>query len=418
MSGVAAIRSSLAGAISANRLRSVYQPLVELGGGETVGYEALIRGPRGSDLERPDQLFAAAEADGLSVELERECVLAAARGFERNLPRDGLALFVNVEPSMIAATGTGHLSALEAVRRRGVPVFVELTERDLMADPLALFRAVDDMRSLGLGIALDDVGVCSESLALIPFLEPDVIKLDMSLTQAQLSPRMAAVFHAVSAEAERTNAVVVAEGIETEAHRERALALGARYGQGWLFAPPRDIPAEPAGSSAMAPAPPREQRRLDEDSTPFEIVTRERSPRLGRKALLLKLSLELETQAAQFGSPGVVLATFQDASHFTSRSRARYERLAGSQALVGLLGVGLGGLPADGVRGAALDREEPFRGEWDVIVIGPHYGAAFVARDLGDGCADMDRRFEFAYTHDRELTIRAATSMLRRLAAS
>jgi DICT domain-containing protein len=69
------------------------------------------------------------------------------------------------------------------------------------------------------------------------------------------------------------------------------------------------------------------------------------------------------------------------------------------------------------VRGATLDRVDPLRGEWDVTVIGTHVAMAFVARDLGDNSADMDRRFDFAITYDRDLAIEAASAMMGRLAA-
>jgi DICT domain-containing protein len=69
------------------------------------------------------------------------------------------------------------------------------------------------------------------------------------------------------------------------------------------------------------------------------------------------------------------------------------------------------------VRGVALDLADPLRGEWDVTVIGPHFAMAFVARDLGDDCADMQRRFDFTITYDRELAVDAARAMMARLAA-
>ena len=52
-----------------------------------------------------------------------------------------------------------------------------------------------------------------------------------------------------------------------------------------------------------------------------------------------------------------------------------------------------------------------------MTVIAPHFAMAFVARELGDSGADMERRFDFAVTYDRELAIRAAEAMMRRLAA-
>jgi len=50
-------------------------------------------------------------------------------------------------------------------------------------------------------------------------------------------------------------------------------------------------------------------------------------------------------------------------------------------------------------------------------VIGTHFAMAFVARDLGDECTEMQRRFDFAITYDRGLAVRAARAMMGRLAA-
>lgn len=67
------------------------------------------------------------------------------------------------------------------------------------------------------------------------------------------------------------------------------------------------------------------------------------------------------------------------------------------------------------MRGGDLSADDPLRAEWNVAVVGPHFAAAFVGRDLGDGGPDMDRRFEFAITHDRTLAIRAAAAMMARI---
>jgi DICT domain-containing protein len=112
----------------------------------------------------------------------------------------------------------------------------------------------------------------------------------------------------------------------------------------------------------------------------------------------------------------VVIASFQEASYFTPETAHRYGKLAEDAALVAALGFGMGPEPAPGVRGVHLAADEALRGEWNVIVLGPHFGAAFVARDLGDGGPDRERRFDFALTHDRELVTEVARSMMRRLA--
>jgi DICT domain-containing protein len=71
--------------------------------------------------------------------------------------------------------------------------------------------------------------------------------------------------------------------------------------------------------------------------------------------------------------------------------------------------------PVAGVRGADLAADDPLRGEWALIVIGPRFAAGLVAHDLGDDRPDGQRRYDMVVTHDRELVIRAAEPLLRRL---
>jgi DICT domain-containing protein len=71
--------------------------------------------------------------------------------------------------------------------------------------------------------------------------------------------------------------------------------------------------------------------------------------------------------------------------------------------------------PALGVRGAALSPRDLLRGEWTVVVVGPHYTGALIAKDLGDSGSDLDRRFLFALTHDNETVLSAARILLNRI---
>jgi EAL domain-containing protein (putative c-di-GMP-specific phosphodiesterase class I) len=392
-------------------VRSVYQPIVDIDTKEIVAYEALARGPQGSPLERPDLLFATAHEIDAVEELDWACRAAALSGaLEAGLRR---TLFVNVEPSLLDAAIPPHVAELLARAGRELDVVLELTERALTDRPAEMLARVDALRALGLAIALDDVGADRRSLALMPFVRPEVIKLDLRLVQENPTPAIAAIVHAVNAEAERSGAILLAEGIETEEQRDVARALGARYGQGWLFGRPGPLPETPAAASTLlapreaAPPPPL---------SPYEAVAARIRPRRGTKQLLLAISKHLEAQVAAQGEAAVVFATFQEARHFTPRSAARYERLASHAALVGALGVGLSSEPAPGVRGGALDADDPLKGEWNVVVIAPHFAAAFVARDLDDGPDDdMARRFDFCLTYDRDLAVEAARGLLARV---
>jgi EAL domain-containing protein (putative c-di-GMP-specific phosphodiesterase class I) len=405
--------SSLADLIDRHAVRSAYQPLVDLYSGDVVGYEALARGPRGSRMVSPAALFDAARVAGLERELEWECRRAALQGaLDAGLV--GQALFVNFEPRLLRADSPEHLLALLDAALERFPVFAEFTERSLTDRPAELLAAVERLRLRGVGVALDDVGADPRSLALMPFLAPDVIKLDLRLVQENPSGRIAEIVHAVSGEAERTGALVLAEGIETEQHRRTAMAMGARYGQGWLFGRPAELRS--AGAVPSSPIPTPAPARDSGHASPYEVVSRHRSTRRGDKRLLLALSLQIEQQASGLGSAAVVLSTFQEAPFFSKRTAARYAALSRQAALVGALGAGLSEQPAPGVRGVALEHADPLRGEWDVTVIAPHFAMAFVARELGDGGADMDRRFDFAMTYDRDLAVSAARALMSRVA--
>jgi EAL domain-containing protein (putative c-di-GMP-specific phosphodiesterase class I) len=88
--------------MASGQIRSVYQPIVDLRSGHTVGYEALARGPRGSALESPTALFAAARAEGRLDELDWTCRAGALAGAMDGGLRPPAALFVNGEPEVFS----------------------------------------------------------------------------------------------------------------------------------------------------------------------------------------------------------------------------------------------------------------------------------------------------------------------------
>lgn len=410
------MESTLAGSaihsVVANEgVRAAYQPVVRIADGAVVGFEALARGPAGSELEMPAALFRAAQESGLRIELERECLRAAFEGAAQFGLNGGSALFVNLEPYLLGDVELKRLARLTERTRDRLNIVVELTERDLLDNPTELLAAVDRMRDSGMRIALDDVGADTRSLALIPFLAPEVIKLDLSLVQNQPRRRAAAIFHAVNAEAERTGAALLAEGIETAEHLDRARALGATLGQGWFFGRPGPLTADVPLSGAHIPVRPRAQ---GEPPTPFEIVATDRRTRIGDKRLLLALSRELEEHAYESSESTVMLTSFQRRSFYTRKVASRYAEMAERLALIGALGSGSDPVDSGAVRWGQLGVDDPLTGEWDVVVVGPHFAAAFVATDLGDDGSDLDRRFRFAITYERELAVRAARAMMRR----
>jgi EAL domain-containing protein (putative c-di-GMP-specific phosphodiesterase class I) len=394
-------------------LRSVFQPLVELSTTQVVGFEGLTRGPAGSPLESPLALLDAARSAGRLADLDWACRTSAVTGaLEADLD-PALTLFVNLEPETLGTPCPPQLQPAWDQAARRLRIVTEFTERALARDPSALLRAVTASRSNGFAVALDDVGAEPASLALLPFVQPDVVKLDLRLVQDRTTGEIAAIANAVRAYAEESGAVLLAEGIETVEHAQVALVLGATYGQGWLYGRPAALPAgTPAPDRPFPMLRPPDMERI---RTPFEIVSAQRLASRSTKSLLLPMSRHLEEQALSGGGSHVILGCFQEAAHFTPFTKERYTELAAATALTAALGVHFPDVPAPGVRGVRFKAADALRNEWDVIVVGPHFAAALVALDCGDSGDDRQRRFDYVITHDRALVLAAARSLMHRL---
>lgn len=407
--------SVLGDILTARSVRSFFQPIHDLRDGSVVGVEALARGPVGSPLETPDALFAAARAQGRVAELDRVCVHRALQAVRLAQLHPRVAVFLNVE-----AESLGAVAAVlrEARASTAASIVIEVTERSLLVDPGALIHHVGRLRAEGFRIALDDVGANGDTVAMLPFVRPDVVKLDMSLVQDQPTALLGRIATAVAAYAERRGAHVLAEGIETERHLAIARTLGATLGQGWRFGR-----AEPT----LAPLAVRTDgdpsiRFVDVSTevtaaTPFDVAVRaglhvER----GDFDVLVQISKQIESQVRRVDDV-VMLAAFQHAARFTPGTARRYAALAEISPLVAALAVGLEPYPVAGVRGAHLDPHDPLVAEWAVVAVGPHFVSALLARELdSDASSGSTRSFAFALTHDRNLVEAAAATMLDRLA--
>ena len=119
----------------------------------------------------------------------------------------------------------------------------------------------------------------------------------------------------------------------------------------------------------------------------------------------------------QSGTPPVVVSSFQTASRFTRATERRYRSLAERCPLVCAIGLDLSPDRHPALRAVSLDAGDPLLDEWTVTVVGNHFAAALIARDMGDDGPDHDRRFEFVVTHDRDLVTAAARSLMVRVSA-
>ncbi|MDE0805258.1 MAG: EAL domain-containing protein, partial [Acidimicrobiales bacterium] len=237
-----------AGALSSavRHIAPVFQPVLWLDDLSVAGYEALSRGPESSAFALPLDLLAAARVYGVVDELESAMTCAAIDAVLEQPWDRSVALFANLEPGAMAAPPLpAAVQALERAEADGIRVVAEITERSLLAHPAALIASSTAIRSRGWGVAMDDAGAGGgdETLTLLWVLQPDVVKLDMSILHGAFDARSARVSATVRDYCDRTGALMVCEGVETAAHEARARALGVDLVQGFRYAMPATRPA-------------------------------------------------------------------------------------------------------------------------------------------------------------------------------
>jgi EAL domain-containing protein (putative c-di-GMP-specific phosphodiesterase class I)/FixJ family two-component response regulator len=242
--------------IKEDRLSLVYQPIVDLPTREPVGYEALARFPV-EPVRGPDRWFADALDIGLGTELELAAVKQALAA-QKLLPTTAFVA-VNVSP---ATALSGKLSALldsaDAAR-----LVIELTEHVLVDDFDALGKALATLRGQGVRLAVDDTGAGYAGFRHLLGLNPDIIKLDVSLTRGiDTDPARRALAAALVKFADDTDATLIAEGVETGTELTTLIDLGIGWAQGYHLARPAPLHAQMKGKAdpmTSSPSPSEQQ---------------------------------------------------------------------------------------------------------------------------------------------------------------
>lgn len=221
-------RARVEEAIAAQQPVIHLQPIHRLADGRTVGAEALARFPDAG--KRPPNLwFDEACEVGLGLELELAAVRKALSALPY-VPADQY-LSVNVSPETILSGALEPLVQAAA----GRALVLEITEHKQVEDYAELKRQLARLRPLA-RIAIDDVGAGYAGLQHIIAFEPDILKLDLSLTRdIDRDSAKRALTCAMVSFAALTGSVIVAEGVEREGERKVLEDLGLLYGQGWLF---------------------------------------------------------------------------------------------------------------------------------------------------------------------------------------
>ena len=226
-------------------LFTAFQPIVDLTlpNRPAVAYEALARCRTESLFRSPDVLFQYASRKNRIGDLEAACTARAFRSAAAALPEDA-SLFLNVHPHVFAFGTTFSKSVLASAAATNIAlrrVVLEITEQGSLASTRTVLDTIAGLREAGVRFAFDDVGVSYSHLPLMDLVRPSFLKVSQHFgTGFETDATRTKIVMNLLSLANDFGGDLILEGIEEESTAARAMELGIRYGQGFLFGRPSE----------------------------------------------------------------------------------------------------------------------------------------------------------------------------------
>ncbi|RZL01027.1 MAG: EAL domain-containing protein [Rubrivivax sp.] len=242
------LENDLYKALDRDELRLHFQPQFDCMSGRITGAEALVRWEHGGKLVPPGDFIPLAEETGLIVPMGEWVLRRACQKAQAWRERSGWPMRIAVNLSAIQLDQPNIVEVVDRVlRETGLPptaLELEITESVVVRESLRAAAVLTQLRSLGVGIAIDDFGVGYSSFSYLRELPVDRLKMDRSfLSNVPNSPGDARLAAAMIAMAHRLEVGIVAEGVETEAQNAFLKAHGCDECQGYFLARPMAEPA-------------------------------------------------------------------------------------------------------------------------------------------------------------------------------
>jgi len=225
------------------QITTVFQPIWDLEKRIPHGFEALCRGPSGTELRSPAALFDVARKSDLLFELDHLCRRQAlqAAGARAQLSKE-YKLFINTLPFSIRDPrfqGKDLIDLFEGIDLEPEQIVLEVTESDAIDNFPLFVNAMKDFIDLRCLVAIDDMGAGYSGLDKIVHLRPHYVKLDMGLIRdihtSFVKQQLVQTFKTL---ADKIDAKLIAEGIESKEELEVVREIGVNFIQGNLLAKP------------------------------------------------------------------------------------------------------------------------------------------------------------------------------------
>jgi EAL domain-containing protein (putative c-di-GMP-specific phosphodiesterase class I) len=214
--------------------------IISLPEGRVVGYEALSRGPLNSPVREAADLFGTASHLGMTKELEKSCI-AKILEYGTQLP-EPYWLTVNIGPGLIADPSFYQFINQRQYENIFPRLIFELTEQFPIQEPAKVHSAVQDLREIGLCLALDDTGCGFAHIETVRMLRPKIVKLCITVTRRiGRNPDIQRDIRAIVEKVSRLGSSVLGEGVEHEEQVQLMHENGVSLMQGYYYGQPRRI---------------------------------------------------------------------------------------------------------------------------------------------------------------------------------
>lgn len=221
-----------------------FQPIVDLRRGEVLGHEALIRGPEGSELYSPLDLFKTAMELGVQHRLELLCRRLSLEAYAR-LELEG-KLFLNVSASLLGTPEHCEGLTAEWLKLLDIPldsIVIEISEQHPFDNYGLTLEAIQYYKGMGFKVAVDDLGTGYSGLKLWSELQPDYVKIDRYfIHNVDREPIKRQFVKSICSIANGVGSKVIVEGVETRSELVTLKELGATVGQGFYLGRPTQSP--------------------------------------------------------------------------------------------------------------------------------------------------------------------------------
>ena len=225
-------------------LESYFQPIVDVKNKNVIAYEALVRGPKGSKLRRPDLLFKVAAWNGLEMELDKLTRRKHLENFKKSGFKD---VFLTVNLGPFAPMFIDEVD--RDMKRLGIPpekVIWEISERTYIDDFMAFLKVIEFLVGRGYRVAVDDFGAGPTTFKLTFSIDSNFIKVDKDIVKNvhEREDRQILLYKLIQC-FYRPDNVLVTEGVEKLEEFRTLVKLGYRFFQGFFFFKPSPRIVEP-----------------------------------------------------------------------------------------------------------------------------------------------------------------------------